>query len=60
LTNDYKDVIHIETKFNDIDSRIFLHEYDHLQGIQFINRVSRLKLNMGIKKQAKRNKNGRT
>lgn len=59
LTDDGKSVIHIETKFDDLDARVFLHEYDHLQGIQFIDRVSKLKLDMAVKKQTKqRNKNG--
>jgi len=38
----------------DIDARCFLHEYDHLQGIEFTDRVSRLKLDMARKKQKKR------
>lgn len=62
LTSDYKNVIHVETKFDDIDARIFLHEYDHLQGIQFINRVSKLKLDLAEKKRNKKIKrkvNGR-
>ena len=58
LTEDLKDVIHVETKYDDIDARIFLHEYDHLYGIQFINRVSKLKLQMAEKRRIKRNKNG--
>ncbi len=58
LTSDLKNVIHIETKFDDIDARIFLHEYDHLHGIQFINRVSRLKIQMAEKRRLKRKKNG--
>jgi len=37
----------------DLDARCFLHEYDHLQGIEFTNRVSRLKLDMAKKKQTK-------
>jgi peptide deformylase len=53
LTSDYKSVIHVEAKFDDIDARIFLHEYDHLYGIQFIDRVSKLKLNMAEKKRTK-------
>ena len=40
----------------DIDARCFLHEYDHLQGIEFTSRVSKLKLNMALKKRKKRNK----
>lgn len=38
----------------DIDARCFLHEYDHLQGIEFTDRVSRLKLDMAKKKQQKK------
>jgi len=38
----------------DIDARCFLHEYDHLQGIEFTDRVSRLKLDMAKKKLKKR------
>ncbi len=56
LTSDYKNVIHVETKYDDIDARIFLHEYDHLHGIQFIDRVSKLKLQMAEKRRIKRNK----
>ena len=37
----------------DLDARCFLHEYDHLAGIEFTNRVSRLKLDMAKKKQTK-------
>lgn len=41
----------------DIDARVFLHEYDHLQGIEFTDRVSKLKLEMAMKKRQKqRNK----
>jgi peptide deformylase len=54
LTSDFKNVIHVEAKFDDIDARIFLHEYDHLYGIQFIDRVSKLKLNMAEKKRTKK------
>jgi len=60
LTDDFKNVIHVDTKFDDIDARIFLHEYDHLHGIQFIDRVSKLKLKLAEKKIEKRKKNGRT
>jgi peptide deformylase len=54
LTNDFKNVIHVEAKFDDIDARVFLHEYDHLYGIQFIDRVSKLKLSMAEKKRTKK------
>lgn len=40
-------------EFSGIDARCFLHEYDHLQGIEFIDRVSKLKLDMAKKKQKK-------
>lgn len=40
----------------DIDARCFLHEFDHLQGIEFTDRVSKLKLQMARKKQQKRRK----
>lgn len=40
----------------DIDARCFLHEYDHLQGIEFTDRVSRIKLDMAKKKAIKRKK----
>ena len=43
----------------DIDARCFLHEYDHLQGIEFTDRVSKLKLERARKKQTKmRKQNG--
>jgi len=35
------------------DARCFLHEYDHLQGIEFTDRVSKLKLDMAKKKKEK-------
>lgn len=37
-----------------MDCRVFLHEYDHLQGILFTDRVGKTKLNMARKKQAQR------
>lgn len=40
-------------KLDDIDARIFLHEFDHLLGITFVNRVSKMKLEMAKKKQRK-------
>lgn len=41
-----------------IDARCFMHELDHLNGICFIDRISKLKLNLALKKQRKNN--GRT
>ena len=40
-------------EFSGIDARCFLHEYDHLQGIEFTDRTSKLKLSMAKKKQKK-------
>lgn len=37
-------------EFSGIDARCFLHEFDHLNGITFTDRVSRLKLDMAKKK----------
>ena len=38
---------------NNYDARVFLHEYDHLQGIEFTDRVSKLRLEMAKKKKTK-------
>lgn len=35
-----------------MDARVFLHEYDHLQGVLFTDRVGKTKLQMARKKQA--------
>ena len=35
------------------NARIFGHEYDHVYGINYIDRVSRLRLDMAKKKQLK-------
>jgi len=40
----------------DIDARCFLHEYDHLQGIEFTDRISKLKLDRALKKKEKMRK----
>lgn len=47
-------------EFSGIDARCFLHEYDHLNGITYTDRVSKLKLAMATKKLKKqtRLKNG--
>lgn len=37
-----------------MDARVFLHEFDHLQGILFTDRVGDVKLKMARKKQAQR------
>ena len=56
LVAKYLDINAKECKIElyDIDARCFLHEYDHLQGIEFTDRVSRLKLDMAKKKAQKR------
>ena len=56
LTPDMKNTMHVEAKFDDEDARVFLHEYDHLYGIQFIDRVSKLKLEMAERKRNKKRK----
>ena len=45
-------------RLDGIDARCFLHELDHLNGICFIEHISKLKLDLAIKKQRKLN--GRT
>jgi peptide deformylase len=45
--------------FGDFEARCFQHELDHLDGITFNQRVSKLILNMAMKKQRKKNKHGR-
>jgi peptide deformylase len=57
LTSDLRSVIKVNAKFDDIDARVFLHEYDHLHGIQFINRVSKLKLKLAEKRRNKKKDN---
>lgn len=58
LSENFRDIVRVDTKFDDIDARIFLHEYDHLHGIQFIDRVSKLKLQLAEKNRTKRKKYG--
>jgi len=45
-------------RFSNYDAKCFLHEYDHLQGICFTKKVSKLKLDLATKRQRKLN--GRT
>ena len=40
-------------KLEGLHARVFLHEYDHLQGITFDQRISKLRLEMAKKKQGK-------
>jgi peptide deformylase len=37
-----------------MDARVFLHEFDHLQGVMFTDRVGKVKLQMARKKQGHR------
>ena len=46
-------------RLNGLSGRIFQHEFDHLDGITFNQRVSKLYYNMAVKKQRKKNKHGR-
>ena len=48
----------VTKQFDGITARVFQHEFDHTEGVDFISRVSRLKKNMAIKKWKK--KYGRT
>jgi len=48
----------ITKQFDGITSRVFQHEYDHLEGVDFTQKVSKLKRDMAIKKWKK--KYGRT
>lgn len=42
-----------EAEYDGLSARTFLHEYDHLNGIVYIQRVKPLALQSGIKKRAK-------
>lgn len=44
----------VTTKFDGLSARVFLHEYDHLQGIVMKNRVSKLKYDLALKSRMKR------
>lgn len=46
----------IKNKFTDLEARVFLHEYDHMEGIDFTKRVSRLRLDIAKKRQKKMKK----
>ena len=46
----------MEEDYNGLTARIFLHEYDHMQGITMQSRVSKLKWDMATKKVVKRTK----
>ena len=47
----------VTRQFAGMSARVFLHEYDHLEGVDFTDKVSKMKLQMAQKKAAKREKN---
>ena len=49
---------YVTKQFDGITSRVFQHEYDHINGVDFTQKVSKMKKNMAIKKWKK--KYGRT
>lgn len=51
----YKDIDgrEVTEQLESMQARVWLHEYDHTQGICFIDRVSKLKLDMAKKKKDK-------
>jgi len=49
----------IKTTLNGYISRVFQHEYDHMIGIDFTQRVSKMKLERAIKKMKKDAKKGK-
>jgi peptide deformylase len=50
----------VTERLEGMDARVWLHEYDHCQGICFTDRVSKLKLSMAKKRLEKRNKRSST
>lgn len=44
------------TELHDLDARCFQHEYDHLDGVCFVDKVSKLKLNLAMKSKRKKQK----
>lgn len=49
---DFNGVKH-EAKFEGLTARVFLHEYDHMQGVVFTNRAKPLALKSGVEKRKK-------
>ena len=43
----------VNEELHGFDARVFQHEFDHLQGINFVDRVSKLKLDLALKKRKK-------
>ena len=46
----------IKNKFTDLEARAFLHEYDHMEGSNFTEKVSKLRLNMALRRAQKKSK----
>jgi peptide deformylase len=42
-----------EVHMQDLEARVFQHEMDHMEGTNFTQRVSKLKLNMAKKRASK-------
>jgi len=45
-----------QAELKDLDARCFQHEYDHLDGVCFIDKVSKLKLQLAMKRMRKSKK----
>jgi peptide deformylase len=54
--DNYSKLTKVQAVFEDIDARIFLHEFDHLSGIEFVDRVTRPKLQLALKRKLKKEK----
>ena len=46
----------VQVQMHGLEARIFQHEYDHMEGTNFTQRVSRLKLNMAKRRASKMRK----
>lgn len=57
-SDDPNALVRVQTVFEGIDARVFLHEFDHLSGIQFVDRVGSVKLKLAQTRKNKRIKNG--
>lgn len=47
---------HVVEKFTGLEARVVLHEYDHMVGMNFLDRTSKLKRQMAVKSLEKRAK----
>ena len=46
----------VQVEMHGLESRIFQHEYDHMEGTNFTQRVSKLKFNMALRRATKMKK----